>query len=69
MGKLIQNPFVLFGLGFAAGFMVHKYRKEIIASSCGAAEKGKEFVLRQRENIADLLAETKETAEEAGNYE
>ncbi len=29
LGSLIKNPFVLVGLGFAAGYMIYKYRKDI----------------------------------------
>jgi len=66
MGKLIRNPLVMLGLGIAAGMTIHKYRKEIVASGRGIAEKGRDFALRQRENLEDMLAESKETAEEAG---
>lgn len=30
-GKLIQNPVVLIGAGIVAGYLIHKYRKEIIS--------------------------------------
>jgi hypothetical protein len=66
MGKLIRNPLVMLGLGIAAGVTLHKYRKEILASGRGIAEKGRDFALRQRENLEDLLAESKEAAEDAG---
>ena len=50
---------VLFGLGIAVGYTVHKYRKEIIKSANRAAEKSKDFVLQQRENLEDIVAELK----------
>ncbi len=58
IGKVIHNPWVLFGLGVAVGYAVHKYRKEIIGCANRAAEKGKDFILQQRENLEDLVAES-----------
>ena len=39
-----------------------KYRKEIISITSKTAEKSKDFVLLQKENLKDLLAETREDA-------
>ena len=64
MTTLARHPLVMFSLGIAAGYMAHKYRKEIISITNKAAEQGKDFVLRQKENLKDLLAETQEDAEE-----
>lgn len=63
MSILARHPLITFGLGLAAGYAIHKYRKEIIAAANSAAEKSKDFVLEQRENLADILAETQETGE------
>ena len=60
LGKVIRHPLVLFGLGVAVGYTVHKYRKEIIESANRAAEKGKDFVLQQRENLEDIVAESQD---------
>lgn len=68
MSVLIRNPIVMFGVGFAAGYFVHKYRKQIIATASNAAEQSKDFVLRQKENLEDLLAESQEDAEESGSH-
>lgn len=65
MGILARHPVITFGLGLAAGYFIHKYRKEIIATAARASEKGKDFVLQQRENLADLVAETQEVGEAA----
>lgn len=61
--KLLRNPWVLFGLGLAAGYAIHKYRKEIIESTNRAAETGKDFVLQQKENLEDLVGGAAESAE------
>jgi len=61
LGKVFSHPLVLFGLGVAVGYAIHKYRKDIIESATRASEKSKDFVLQQRENLEDLVAETRET--------
>ena len=66
MSTFVRNPLVMFGLGLTVGYFAHKYRKEIISTVSGAAEQGKDFVLRQKENLADMLAENQEAAEESG---
>jgi len=58
VGKILRHPLVLFSLGVAVGYTVHKYRKEIIESANRAAEKSKDFVLQQRENLEYILAES-----------
>jgi len=60
MSLLAKNPIVVFSLGVAAGIVIHKYRKEIISGATDLAEKGKDFVLQQRENLEDLIAEGKD---------
>jgi hypothetical protein len=66
MVKLSNHPLVVFGVGVAVGYLVHKYRKEIIDSANRAAEKSKDFVLQQRENLEDLVSASKEAADDAG---
>lgn len=63
MSKIAKHPLLLVGIGVVAGFYAHKYRKEIIASVSGVADKGKDFVLQQKENLEDIVAESKETGE------
>ena len=60
MSKITKNPVIVFGLGVVAGYMVYKYRKEIIASTTKVVDAGKDFVLQQKENLEDLVAEAKE---------
>ncbi|MEI6067044.1 MAG: hypothetical protein WCP96_06880 [Methylococcaceae bacterium] len=62
MATLVRHPLILFGLGIAAGYFTHKYRKEIMLIACKTAEQSKHFVLRQKENIQDLLEEFPEEA-------
>ena len=64
MTTLARHPLVMFSLGIAAGYLAHRYRKEIISITSKAAEQSKDFVLRQKENLKGLLAETQEDAEE-----
>jgi hypothetical protein len=67
MSILAKHPVITFSIGLAAGYLVHKYRKEIIEAASGVTEKGKEFVLQQKENLADVLAETREAGEALGD--
>jgi hypothetical protein len=64
MSILTRHPLLVFGLGVAAGYYAHKYRKEIIESATLVTEKGKDFVLNQKENLEDLVAECKECADD-----
>lgn len=65
MSSLAKHPWLVFGLGVAAGVLIYKYRKEIIGATTEAAEKGKDFVLQQKENLEDLVAECCECEETA----
>ena len=67
MSILAKHPIVVFGLGVATGYLVHKYRKEIIDSATQLTEKGKDFVLNQKENLEDMVAEYKEGADDASS--
>ncbi len=60
MSKLTKHPLVVFGLGITAGYLVYKYRKSIISSASKVVDSGKDFVLQQKENLEDIVAETKE---------
>ena len=64
MTTLARHPLVMFSIGIAAGYLAHKYRKEIISITSKTAEQSKDFVLRQKEHLKDLLAESMEDAEE-----
>jgi hypothetical protein len=60
MSKLTKHPILIFGLGVVAGYAAYKYRKEIVASVGKATDAGKDFVLQQKENLEDIVSETKE---------
>ena len=64
-GKLMSNatkhPVVVFGLGIVAGYVIYKYRKDIISNTNKVVGAGKDFVQHQKENLEDIVAEAKET--------
>lgn len=63
-GALLRSPLVLLAAGAAAGYLLFKYEKEIILAVSKATGMGKDFVLHQKENLDDLMAEAQE--KEAG---
>lgn len=63
-GTLLRSPLVLLAAGAAAGYLLFKYEKEIILALSKATGMGKDFVLHQKENLDDLMAEAQ--AKEAG---
>ncbi|OQK15983.1 hypothetical protein AU255_17280 [Methyloprofundus sedimenti] len=63
MSKITKHPLLLVGIGMVGGYYVHKYRKEIISSVTSVGDKGKDFVLQQKENLEDMVAESKEDQE------
>jgi hypothetical protein len=63
IATLARHPLVMFSLGIAAGYFAHKYRKEIISITSKTAEQSKDFVLRQKENLGDMIAEAMEGSE------
>ncbi|MEI6270255.1 MAG: hypothetical protein WCP01_15365 [Methylococcaceae bacterium] len=66
MSLLGRHPLVVFGLGITAGYLTHKYRKEIISITSKTTEQSRDFVLRQKENLKELLAESQD---DAGNQD
>lgn len=60
MSNIAKHPVLVFGLGLATGYLVYKYRKEIISSTSKVVDAGKDFVLQQKENLEDIVAESKE---------
>ncbi|MDP2793968.1 MAG: hypothetical protein Q8O25_07835 [Sulfurisoma sp.] len=54
---LLRSPLLLLAAGAAAGYLLFKYEKEIILALSKASGMGKDFVLQQKENLDDLMAE------------
>ena len=52
--------------GIAVGYLLHKHEKEVVLAISKAIGMGKDFVMQQRENLDDLVAEAKETEAQAG---
>ena len=65
VGRLLRNPLVLLATGAALGYFAYRYRKEIIAAAAKATDAGKDFLLQQKESLADLVAEAREAEERA----
>lgn len=63
-GRLLGHPVVMLGAGIAIGYLGFKYRKEITAAVAKANDLGRDMVLNAKENLADLVEESRE-AEEA----
>ena len=61
---LLVNPLTLLAVGVAggvvAGYLLHRYRKEIALTVSKACGIGKDFALQQKESLADLIEEAKE---------
>lgn len=55
-----KNPLVLLAGGIAAGYLLHKYEKEIVAAVSKATGMGKDFALQQKESLEDLVAESQD---------
>lgn len=53
---LAKHPLLVLGLGIAAGYLIHKYRREIVSSATRLSETGKDFIQQQRENLEDVLS-------------
>lgn len=60
--SLSKHPLLVLGLGIAAGYFVHKYRREILGGATRLGEKSKDFVLQQRESLEDLLDKPQDEA-------
>lgn len=58
-----RKPVIMFGLGVVAGYFVHKYRREIVSASRTTLEESRDFVLRQKDHLQNLIEETPEEPE------
>ena len=55
-----RHPLLLSGVGLVAGYLLHKYRKDIIKSVDNTVNRGKDFVQNQKESLDDIVAEARE---------
>ena len=55
-----RHPLLLIGIGLVTGYLLHKYRKEIIRSVDNTFNKGKAVIQNQKENLHDIVAEARE---------
>jgi hypothetical protein len=62
---VLRSPLLVLAAGFAAGYLAHKYRREIIQAVSKATDLGKDFILQQKESLGDLVAEAQEGNEAA----
>lgn len=58
-GGLLRNPLVILATGVAAGYLLFRYQKEIVETATKLTGMGKDFIAHQKENLDDLIAETK----------
>jgi hypothetical protein len=56
----LKNPLVMLAGGVVAGYLLHKYEKEIVAAVSKATGMGKDMALHQKENLEDMIAEAQE---------
>ena len=63
--SLLRNPMLLLagGIagGIAVGYLLHRHEKEIVLALSKAMGMGKDFVMQQRENLDDLVAEARDS--------
>ncbi|MEE9423688.1 MAG: hypothetical protein V3V18_01760 [Methylococcales bacterium] len=55
-----KHPLLWIGVGVVTGYLLHKYRKEIIRSVDNTVNKSKDFVQNQKESLDDIVAEARE---------
>ncbi len=53
-GGLARHPLLVFSLGIAVGYLIHRYRKEIIQSAAGLTGDG---AAHGMQSLDDLVAE------------
>jgi hypothetical protein len=62
LGGLLRAPLLFAAAGLAAGYLLHKYEKEIVETVSKATGMGKDFMLHQKDNLDDLIAESQASA-------
>lgn len=59
-GALLRNPWVMLAAGIAVGYYLHKHQDQIVLTLSKASGMGKDFLLQQKESLADLVEGAKE---------
>lgn len=62
LGGLLRAPLLFAAAGLAAGYLIHKHEKEIVETISKVTGMGKDFMLHQKENLDDLIAEAQSPA-------
>ncbi|NOU13539.1 MAG: hypothetical protein HOO92_06150 [Methylococcaceae bacterium] len=57
---LVNNPLAVVSTGLLTGYLTYKYRKEIIVLGSRTAVESKNFLLRQKQHLGDLLSPVEE---------
>ncbi len=60
-----RHPLVVLGLGIVAGYLTHKYRKELLTITSKTAEQSKDYILQQKQNIKDFISDVKDSEEQS----
>jgi hypothetical protein len=63
-GFIVRQPVAMFALGLVSGYFVHKYRNEFVYVADHTVEHSKQFLLRQKESLNDLMTEAEQYAAE-----
>jgi hypothetical protein len=53
----------MFGSGTATGYLTRKYRQEIFSITRKTSGQSRDFIVRQKKNLKDLLAESQGVVE------
>lgn len=69
LGGLLRHPLALLAAGVVAGYYLHKHQDEIVLAMSKASGMGKDFLLQQKENLADLMESAKEQEAEQTKQE
>ena len=60
-----RHPLVVLGLGIVAGYLTHKYLKELVTITSKTAEQSKDYILQQKQNIKDFIVDFKDGNEQS----
>ncbi len=61
--SFLRTPLVVFAAGVTTGYLLHKYRREIVQAVTKAVDMGRDFALQHKDSLDDLVAEAHEVNE------